>query len=153
MNRKRSFVIMCVTGVLLLAGCQKSTAKNDNDNLIQTEKTKTDTTETDTTETVNKKITAAQAYERMQSGDPVVIVDVRTKEEYDAGYIPGAVLIPNEEIGEEKPELLPVEDAEILVYCRSGNRSAKAAVKLEKLGYTNISDFGGINDWPYEIEM
>ncbi|MFR1598726.1 MAG: rhodanese-like domain-containing protein [Coprobacillus cateniformis] len=39
-----------------------------------------------------------------------------------------------------------------MVYCRSGNRSAKAAQKLVKLGYTHVYDFGGINDWPYEIE-
>lgn len=96
------------------------------------------------------KLTAQQAYERMQSGDPVVVVDVRTKEEYDAGHIEGAVLIPNEEIGEIKPDLLPVEDAEILIYCRSGNRSAQAAAKLMELGYTKVSDFGGINDWTYE---
>lgn len=67
------------------------------------------------------------------------------------GHIPGAILIPNESIGDKKPELLPELDAEILVYCRSGNRSAQAAKKLISLGYTKAYDFGGIINWPYEI--
>ena len=97
-------------------------------------------------------ITAEQAHTRMESGDPVAVVDVRTAEEYAQSHIPGALLLPNEDIGDTVPEELPVLDAEILIYCRSGNRSAQAAKKLVNLGYTNVSDFGGINDWPYETE-
>jgi rhodanese-related sulfurtransferase/thiol-disulfide isomerase/thioredoxin/predicted small secreted protein len=96
-----------------------------------------------------KTITAEAAKARMDSGDPVVILDVRTAEEYAAAHISGAVLLPVESIGSEKPAELPVTDAEILVYCRSGNRSAQAAKKLVGLGYTNVSDFGGIKDWTY----
>ena len=87
----------------------------------------------------------------MDSGDTIVILDVRTKEEYDAGHIAGAILVPNETIVDKQPELLPDLDAEILVYCRSGNRSAQAAKKLIAIGYTNVVDFGGIIDWPYEV--
>ncbi len=97
------------------------------------------------------KITAEEAHERMTAGTPVV-VDVRTAGEYAEGHIPGAILLPNEEIGTEPPAQLPVLDAEILIYCRSGNRSAQAATKLSDMGYTNLSDFGGIIDWPYETE-
>ena len=96
-----------------------------------------------------KTITAADAKARMDSGDPVVILDVRTAEEYAQAHIDGAVLLPVETIGEAMPAQLPVTDAEILVYCRSGNRSAQAAQKLVGLGYTNVSDFGGIKDWTY----
>lgn len=99
-----------------------------------------------------QKITADEAYEMMQGDEEVVIVDVRTKEEYEEKHIPGALLIPNEEITETPPAELPVMDAKILIYCRSGNRSAQAAEKLSKMGYTNIYDFGGINDWTYETE-
>lgn len=95
------------------------------------------------------KISAAKAKEMMESQD-VIIVDVRTQEEYNEGYIPNAILIPNESIVGE-PEALMDKDATILVYCRSGNRSAQAAKKLVDLGYTNVYDFGGIIDWPYEI--
>jgi rhodanese-related sulfurtransferase len=95
------------------------------------------------------KISAAKAKEMMESQD-VIIVDVRTQAEYDEGYIPNAILIPNESIQGEPKELVD-KDATILVYCRSGNRSAQAAKKLVDLGYTNVYDFGGIIDWPYEI--
>ena len=98
-----------------------------------------------------KKISAADAKARMDSGDTIVILDVRTQEEYDAGHIPGAILVPNETIVDKQPELLPDLDAEILVYCRSGNRSAQAAKKLIAIVYTNVVDFGGIIDWPYEV--
>ena len=98
-----------------------------------------------------KKISAADAKARMDSGDTIIILDVRTKEEYDAGHIAGAILVPNETIVDKQPELLPDLDAEILVYCRSGNRSAQAAKKLIAIGYTNVVDFGGIIDWPYEV--
>ena len=98
-----------------------------------------------------KKISAADAKARMDSGDEIIILDVRTKEEYDAGHIAGAILIPNETIIDKQPELLPDLNAEILVYCRSGNRSAQAANKLIAIGYTNVVDFGGIIDWPYDV--
>lgn len=97
-----------------------------------------------------KKITAEEAKSRIDSGDKVVILDVRTKAEYNSGHIPNAVLIPNETIADSMPELLPDLDAEILIYCRSGNRSAQAAKKLIAIGYTNVYDFGGINNWPYD---
>ena len=98
-----------------------------------------------------KKISAADAKARMDSGDELIILDVRTQEEFNAGHIAGAILIPNETIIDEQPELLPDLDAEILVYCRSGNRSGQAANKLLAMGYTNVIDFGGIIDWPYEV--
>ena len=98
-----------------------------------------------------KKISAADAKARMDSGDEIIILDVRTQEEYDAAHIAGAILIPNETIVDKQPELLPDLNAEILVYCRSGNRSAQAAKKLIAIGYTNVVDFGGIIDWPYDV--
>ena len=94
-------------------------------------------------------LTAEEAKERMEENPNVILLDVRTQEEFDEGHIPGAVCLPNEFITAEMP--FPFEkDAEILVYCRSGRRSAEAASKLRKLGYTDVSDFGGILDWPYE---
>ena len=98
-----------------------------------------------------QKITARQAKARMDSGDAIVILDVRTQEEFDEGHIAGAILIPNETIIDEQPGLLPDLNAEILVYCRSGNRSAQAANKLLAIGYTSVFDFGGIIDWPYGV--
>ena len=98
-----------------------------------------------------RSISAADAKARMDSGDPLLILDVRTQAEYDEGHIPGAVLLPNERIGQERPELLADLHQEILLYCRSGNRSRQAANKLVALGYTNVHDFGGIINWPYDV--
>lgn len=101
------------------------------------------------TENSYHKITAADAKEMMDTQE-VIIVDVRTLEEYNEGHIENAILIPNESIDGEPSELVD-KDAIILVYCRSGNRSKQASDKLVELGYTKIYDFGGIVDWPYEI--
>lgn len=80
-----------------------------------------------------------------------VILDVRTKEEYDQGHIKNAILVPNESIDKTPPRELPDKQAEILVYCRSGNRSKKAAEKLAAMGYTHVLEFGGIITWKYGL--
>ena len=87
----------------------------------------------------------------MAREDGHVIVDVRRQEEYDAGHIPGAILIPNESIGSEAPEALPDKDQILLIYCRSGSRSKQTARKLAAMGYTRIYEFGGIITWPGDI--
>ncbi|MDM8300738.1 rhodanese-like domain-containing protein [Collinsella tanakaei] len=99
-----------------------------------------------------RKVSAAEAQQLMETEQDYVILDVRTRSEYDSGHIPGAVCLPNEDIGSDDPAALPDKDQLILVYCRSGNRSAQAVRKLAALGYTNVVDFGGINAWPGEIE-
>lgn len=98
-------------------------------------------------------ITQEEAKNLMSSETDYRILDVRTDEEYAGGYIPGAICIPNETINETVTEILPDKNQLILVYCRSGRRSAEAARKLAALGYTNIKEFGGINTWPYETEQ
>ena len=97
-------------------------------------------------------ITAEEAKQIMDSQEGYIILDVREQEEYDAGHIPGAILIPYTQIEEKAREMLPDKDQLILVYCRSGRRSKIAAEALAELGYTNIKEFGGINDWPYDVE-
>ncbi|MDO5112426.1 MAG: rhodanese-like domain-containing protein, partial [Clostridia bacterium] len=96
------------------------------------------------------KLTPEQAKASMDAGEEYMLVDVRTQEEFDQKHIPGALVLPNEEIGDDAPVLLPDKDATILLYCRSGRRSREAAEKLVAIGYTNVYDFGGIIDWPYE---
>ena len=97
-------------------------------------------------------ITAEQAKEIMDSQEDYIILDVRTQDEFDETHIPGAILIPHDEITEKAEDLLTDKDQLILVYCRSGRRSKLAAEALVELGYTNIKEFGGIIDWPYEVE-
>ena len=96
-----------------------------------------------------EQITPAEAKTLMDSEDGYIILDVRTPEEFAAGHIAGAILIPDYEIGEKAESILTDKDQLILVYCRSGRRSKNAANELATLGYTNIKEFGGINDWKY----
>ena len=96
-----------------------------------------------------QKITAEEAKQKMDGGG-VTVVDVRTEEEYAESHITNAVLLPNETLEQKAAETLPDQDAVLLVYCRSGRRSKEASEKLLKLGYQNVYDFGGIQDWPYD---
>ena len=96
-------------------------------------------------------ISQEEAKRLMESENDYIILDVRTQEEYDSGYIPNAICIPNESITTEPPAELLKKDQLILVYCRSGNRSKQAAQKLVEMGYTNVKEFGGINTWDGEI--
>ena len=101
---------------------------------------------------VYMNITAEEAKQIMDSEEGYIILDVRTQEEYDQGHIPGAIVISHEEIAEKAEDVLTDKNQLILVYCRSGRRSKIAAEALVELGYTNIKEFGGIIDWPYETE-
>lgn len=98
------------------------------------------------------QVDTAKAKQLMETEDNYVILDVRTDEEYSEGHIPGAMLIPDYEIEDKVESMLKDKEQLILVYCRSGNRSKGASEALAKLGYTNVVEFGGIIDWPYEIE-
>ena len=101
-------------------------------------------------ENTYQQITAQEAKKIMDTETDYVIIDARTKEEFAAGHIENAILIPEYEIAERAEEELPDKAALILVYCRSGRRSKIASEELVKLGYTNVKEFGGIIDWPYE---
>ena len=96
------------------------------------------------------KLTAAEA-KAMIDNEDLIILDVRTEEEFRQGYIDGAILIPDYELERLAAEKLPDKNATILIYCRSGNRSRIASHLLIKMGYQNVYDFGGILDWHYGI--
>ena len=97
-----------------------------------------------------RQINMDEAITMMEEGSGYIILDVRTPEEFAEKHIPGAINVANETIGTDEIPELPDKDQLILVYCRSGNRSKQASEKLVALGYTNIVEFGGINDWPGE---
>ena len=109
---------------------------------------------TKTTEMINmtyEQISQDEAKRIMDTESDYIIIDARTQEEFDEGHIENAILIPEYEIQEKAPELIPDKNALILVYCRSGRRSKIASEALAELGYTNVKEFGGIIDWEYEI--
>ncbi len=97
------------------------------------------------------QISQQEAKSLMQSEKDYIIIDARTEEEFAEGHIEGAVLIPEYEISTRAEKELPNKKQLILVYCRSGRRSKIASQILADLGYTNVKEFGGIIDWPYEI--
>ena len=97
-----------------------------------------------------EQITPEQAKSIMDTESDYIIIDARTDEEFAEGHIKGAILIPEYEIADRAEKELKDKDALILVYCRSGRRSKIASEELVKLGYTNVKEFGGIIDWPYE---
>lgn len=118
--------------VIMLAGCGKSDADIPNNTY--------------------EKISMSEGLARMKSDENYILLDVRRADEFEAGHIPGAVNLPNEEIGTEEIPSLPDKAQTIYIYCRSGNRSKQAADKLLALGYTNIIEFGGIIDYTGELE-
>jgi rhodanese-related sulfurtransferase len=96
------------------------------------------------------KISAEQAHEMLADNPDAVLLDVRTSSEFTEKRIPGSILLPDYEIREKAATVLPDKDTLILIYCHSGRRSADAAYELIDMGYTNVYDFGGIIDWPYD---
>ena len=139
----KRFLFIFLPVLSLLTGC---TTPNSN---VSETNSHPDTSETK--ENTYEQITQIKAKEIMDSGEEYILLDVRTKEEFDDGHIEGAILIPDFEIEERAETELSDKDALILVYCRSGRRSKNAASILAALGYTNVKEFGGINDWAYGV--
>ncbi|KJS84359.1 MAG: hypothetical protein JM58_10970 [Peptococcaceae bacterium BICA1-8] len=100
----------------------------------------------------NQSIKPQMAYEQLQKEKDIILLDVRTTEEYNEKHIPGSLLIPVEVLKEDVEEKIKDKESKIFVYCRTGNRSATAAKILVELGYTNVFNMGGIMDWKYETE-
>jgi phage shock protein E len=150
--RTRVFIVVAILllTLSLFAGCVNQ--KNEQEVVASTEAAKgSESTESTEPVAVVNTIDAEKAIEMMASGDPYVLVDVRTKAEYDEGHIEGALLLPLDQLETLAESQLKDKNATLLIYCRSGNRSAQASALLLELGYTQIYDFGGIMDWPGDI--
>lgn len=160
--KKYIAMTLAVLMILGLAGCNNSSNDNNIENQPSVSETITVTdpetvTETHDSETQDTEthytyaqISMDEAVAMMETKTDYIILDVRTPEEFAEKHIPDAINIPNETIGDDSIPELPDEDQLILVYCRSGNRSKQASEKLVELGYTNVYEFGGINDWTGE---
>lgn len=122
-----------IIGILLLTACAKTAGAS-----------------ADTGNEKGYQVIKADEAKKMMDAGNVTVVDVRRADEFAAGHIPGAVNVPNESIGTEKPKELPDTGAALLIYCRTGIRAADASGKLVKAGYTKVYDMGGIVDWTYE---
>ena len=135
MKKRFGLMTLLMAVMLLLTACSSGGQVMDGEDMVRS----------------YTQISQEEAKQMMEQDGAQIIVDVRTQEEYDSGHIPGAICIPNESIGTEKPEELPDLDQIILIYCRSGNRSKQAAQRLFDMGYTNVYEFGGIIDWTGQI--
>ena len=141
---KKIIIIISIAllSLFMLSGCGSNESKPDTpESQVQAPE------DTDAVKYI--KLTPEEAKEIMDSEEDIIILDVRTQEEYDTGHIEGAVLLPNTEIRDRAEDVLKDKDQKILIYCRSGNRSQMAAAELISMGYTQVYDFGGIIDWPY----
>ncbi len=140
--KKTAALLVLVLFLFGLGGCGDGEARENT----------TENSVSEVTDSVNgyEQITAEKAKEIMDSQTDYVLLDVRTEEEFAEGHIEGAALIPDYEISQRAEEELRDKQQLILVYCRSGRRSKIAAEALVGLGYTNVKEFGGIIDWPYE---
>ena len=125
----KQFGIIVMLMTLLLTGCGKTAEENHYCQISQEEAKK------------------------MMDTQDVIILDVREQNEFDAGHIQEAVLLPVGSITEATAAaVIPEKNSVVLVYCRSGNRSKTASQTLADIGYRNIYEFGGINTWTYEVE-
>lgn len=131
------FTAVALVALIFVSGCSSSDRESNGSTSGET--------------AVARVISAEEAHE-MMSSQQVVVLDVRTQEEYDEGHVRDAVLLPFDAIAEETAlAAIPSKDCVVLVYCRSGRRSAEAAARLSEMGYGRVYDFGGIQSWPYEV--
>lgn len=158
-------LIAAIAAVVLLAGCAQSTepasdvAIEASDPTAEASDTAVEPSSSDAAEASAsseqgsgyQQISQEEAMQMMESEDDYIILDVRTPKEFAEGHIPEAVNIPNESIGNDISNTLKDKNQILLVYCRSGNRSKQASLKLAMMGYTNVFEFGGIITWPGEI--
>lgn len=147
MNKKIILLPLTLILSIFLIGCDSTKEQSP-----QIEPSDSSTSEEiNDTSTSWQTISAEEAKNMLEADTSVILLDVRSQEEYNQGHIENALLIPDTSIIDEAELQLTDKSATILVYCRSGRRSALAASDLTSLGYTNVYDFGGIIDWPYEI--
>lgn len=126
---------------LVLSGCSINGLETNNDDSTYSK------------ENGFSNITPEEAKKRLDKEKNIVVLDVRTQEEYETGHIKGSVLIPVDKLKEESEKSLADKEVPIFIYCRSGNRSTAAAKILVEQGYKNVYNLGGINKWPYDVEM
>jgi rhodanese-related sulfurtransferase len=133
---KKHYKIGMLLAALLLAGCVQAPAENiHSDN---------------PTKATYQELDQGTAQENLEANEDILLIDVRTPEEFEEKRIPNSILVPDYDIDKLAPEILPDKDAQIYLYCRSGARSSAAAAKLADMGYTQVYDIGGIIDWKFE---
>jgi len=93
-----------------------------------------------------------QEIENMKAVEGAVLIDVRTKEEYESGHIPGSNNVPVDEI-DKVTDVIKDFNTPVYAYCRSGARSSRAVKKMKELGYNNVKNIGGISNYKGQKEI
>ena len=140
------FALLIMASILIFAACSSRTGKQETSSGTKHEEISTESTP------ASSVIKPDEAKARLDNEEGIILLDVRTLEEYSQQHIPESLLIPLDELKQKASEQLLDKDAVVFVYCRSGRRSAQAAKILVEQGYTKVHDLGGIIDWPYETE-
>lgn len=141
-----AFATLALAGTLGLAACSAPASTPESPTPAESDTTMNDGSNASPDNSAYRKIDASEAQTMMNAGN-VTVIDVRTPREYADAHIPGAINIPLESIGSDKPAELTDPDADLIVYCRSGVRSKQASDKLVAMGYQHVNDMGGIIDW------
>lgn len=100
----------------------------------------------DTSPTMAPAESAESLETESAANSEVIVIDVRSKEEWDTGHVDRAIHIPHTEIAERVSEVSDNKDAKIVVYCAVGGRAGKAKAVLEELGFKNVENAGGYDD-------
>ncbi len=138
---KKLFIMtMTIVPMLILTSCIGDINPSGSETQTQTQQS-----------TASYHMITADEAKLMMDDENAIVIDVREEYEYNESHIPNAKLVPLGSIESDISNVVPQKDTLILVYCRSGNRSKTAAEKLVSMGYTNVYEFGGIIDWPYEV--
>ena len=162
-------IAIVTSSVIVLSSC--SGASEQSKPLLQSETSSTSETEDGQTSDKGSPVDTAKpadnggqqqqtlelikpdkAKEMLESDEDILLLDVRTQAEYDEIHIPGSMLLPVEELSGRVDELESWQNKTVIVYCRTGRRSAAAAKILADAGFMTVYDLGGIYDWPYETE-
>jgi len=96
-------------------------------------------------------MTMEEAQKELKNDTSIVLIDVRSPQEYSQGHIPGSISLPTEKAPSIQ-EVVPDLNRRIFVYCLSGSRSERAAGVFIKQGYTNVTNIGGIGGWRGTLE-
>ena len=134
-----TIIIILIATIAIIAYKYISSRKEESDMLF-------------TNKFMYKNITDDEAKAELDKDKSIIVLDVRTQEEYNEGHIPNSILIPVNELENRALTELPDKKAKIFVYCRTGMRATSACGILTGLGYENIYNLGGIISWKYDIE-
>lgn len=141
----RSVAVMILV-LMIITGC--SNTKNEEGSMVVQSEAGS---EVEVSDVIFEKISPEDALTKIEEGS-VILIDVRTKEEYAEGHIKTSINIPLDTLDSEISNYTTDVNQPLVVYCRSGSRSGAAAAWLNENGYTAVYDLGGIQNWPYEVE-